>query len=413
MRYLYGDSVPFPPQYDFLAALEVFCAQAARVVRLDAETRALRKGANDGAVTRGRAVDELEAFHREAVGALRDGAKDSLQILVREYVQQLADLAQRLVEEQRRQAVSTSDREQQTTRVECDRRQQESRDALEKLLGAIRLPVQATHVTMHIEEAHNAFAGVFVYEGALVAGFTLSSGDVEEWRGPRKVGDFAQDVTLPVGVKRSLFKRTVAPETITLDDYVIGGFELHDDRFQLQLRKRADAPDSLVFTVRRNDKGVTAEVHHPDDAEAESGLPAQLDASSATDIERLGHLLRKASGPVLARKKRLTSLSLAGDDVWENDLGARVVALVVAVIAPTVSEVARRSPNAHELSLKVENDTGRREEIYLRKAQLVSALSSVTPKERGVFDPLGLIASGPRESVESITDEAIIGVERA
>jgi hypothetical protein len=70
--------------------------------------------------------------------------------------------------------------------------------------------------------------------------------------------------------------------------------------------------------------------------------------------------------------------------------------------------VARRSPNEHELSLKVENDSGRREEIYLRKAQLVSSLSSVTPKERGVFDPLGLIASGPRESIESLTDEAIL-----
>ena len=73
-----------------------------------------------------------------------------------------------------------------------------------------------------------------------------------------------------------------------------------------------------------------------------------------------------------------------------------------------MAEVARRSPNEHELSLKVENDTGRREEIYLRKAQLVSALASVTPKARGVFDPLGLIASGPRDSVESLGDEAII-----
>ena len=32
---------------------------------------------------------------------------------------------------------------------------------------------------------------------------------------------------------------------------------------------------------------------------------------------------------------------------------------------------------------------GRREDIYLRKAQLVSALASVTPKARRVFDPLG------------------------
>ncbi|MGH7295076.1 MAG: hypothetical protein ACRELB_09090, partial [Polyangiaceae bacterium] len=305
MRYLYGDSVPFPPQYDFLAALEVFCAQAARVVRLDAETRALRKGANDGAVARGRAVDELEAFHREALAALRDGAKDSIQVLVREYVQQLADLAQRLVDEQRRQAVSTSDREQQTTRLECDRRQQESREALEKLLVAVRLPVQDTHITMQLEEGENVLSGVFTHEGGLVAGFTLASADVEQWRGPRKVGDFAQDMTLPVGVKRSLFKRTVAPETITLDEYVVGGFDLKQDGCRLQLRRRADGPDSLVFTVRRVEGRLSAEVHHPDDAEAESGLPAVLDASSANDLERLCQLLHNACTPVTARRKRL------------------------------------------------------------------------------------------------------------
>ena len=129
---------------------------------------------------------------------------------------------------------------------------------------------------------------------------------------------------------------------------------------------------------------------------------------SAQEVERLWQQLRAACGPLLARKKRLMSLKLGGTDVTEHDLGTKVVALVVGAIASTVGEVARRSPNEHEMSLKVENDSGRREEIYLRKAQLVSALSSVTPKERGVFDPLGLIASGPRESMESLTDEAIL-----
>jgi len=408
MRYLYGDSVPFPPQYDFLAALEVFCAQAARVVRLDAETRALRTAAEEGAITRNRGVEELDAFHREAVGALKDGARDSLQVAVREYVQQLSELAQRIVDEARRVAIQTSDRDQQATRSECGRRRLESREALEKLLIAVRLPVQETHITMALDQGANALSGVFTHEGGLVASFTLAGDDVDDWRVPRHVKDFAQDVTMPVGVKRSLFKRSVTSETITLDDFVLGGFDLRDDRAELRLRKKAESLDSLVFIMHRVDDKLSAEVHHPDDVEAESGLPAVLDHASALEVERLWQQLRSACGTLLARKKRLVSLSLGGADVTEQDLGTKVVALIVAAIAPTVGEVARRSPNAHELSLKVENDSGRREEIYLRKAQLVSSLSSVTPKERGVFDPLGLIASGPRESMESLTDEAIL-----
>jgi hypothetical protein len=408
MRYLYGDSVPFPPQYDFLAALEVFCAQAARVVRLDAETRALKKAAEEGALARNRAVEELEAFHREAVAALKDGARDSTQPMVRDYVQQLSELAQRIADEARRQAIHASDRDHQATRTECERRRAEGRDALQKLLVAVRLPVEETHLTMVLTDGRHEMAAVCSHAGGLTAAFTLATEEVDDWRAPRHVRDFAQQVTLPVGVKRSLFKRTVAPETITLDEYVVGGFALHDDRAELRLRKRAEAPDSLVFNMRRVEAKLTAEVHHPDDAEAESGLAAVLDAASAAEVERLWQHLRQACSPLLARRKKLVSLSLDGSDVSEYDLGTKVVALVVATIAQTVSEVARRSPNTHELSLKVESDSGRREEIYLRKAQLVSALSSVTPKERGVFDPLGLIASGPRESLESLTDEAVL-----
>jgi hypothetical protein len=407
MRYLYGDSVPFPPQYDFLAALEVFCVQAARVVRADAEARAIRKAAEEGAIARGRAVGELEAFHKEAVGALRDGARDSIQPLVRDYVRQVAELAQRLVEEAARMAIQTSERDAQTTRAECEKRRSEARDGLEKLLVAMRLPMQETHVRMKLEQQHD-FSAVVTYEDGLVASFTLAAAESEDWRMPRHVRDFAQQVMMPVGVKRSLFNRRVASETITLDEFVLGGFELRDDRAEIRLRRKADMPDSLVFNLRRLEDRLSAEVHHPDDAEAESGLPAVLDQPSAAEVERLWQLLRKACTPVLARKKRLMTLSLAGNDVFEHDLGANVVSHVVRVIAPIVGEVARRSPNVHELSLKVENDSGRREEIYLRKAQLVSALSTVTPKERGVFDPLGLIASGPRESLESLTDDAIL-----
>jgi len=408
MRYLYGDSVPFPPQYDFLAALEVFCTQAARVVRLDAESRALRKAAEEGALQRGRAVDELDAFHREAVGALRDAAKDSSEALVGDYVRQVGDVAQRIVEEARRAAVTTSDRDQQSARAECDKRRTEVRDALERMLVAVRLPISETQVRAALGGEGNELSAVFTYDEGLLAAFTLDAAALEDWRSARRVADFAQQVTLPVGVKRSLFKRAVAPENLTLDDYVFGGFELRDDRADLRLRRKLESPDSLVFAVRRNEERVVAEVHYPEDAEAESGLPAVLDASSATEIERLWQLLRSACAPVLARKKRLVTLSLEGSDVLENDLGTSVVALVVKAIAPIVQEVAKRSPNAHELSLKVENDSGRREEIYLRKAQLVSSLSSVPPRERGVFDPLGLIASDARPAAESLSDEVVL-----
>ena len=41
MRYLYGDSAPFPHSYNFLSTLESFIGAAARIVKLDSESRSL------------------------------------------------------------------------------------------------------------------------------------------------------------------------------------------------------------------------------------------------------------------------------------------------------------------------------------------------------------------------------------
>jgi hypothetical protein len=408
MRYLYGDSVPFPPQYDFLAALDAFCTHAARVVRCDAESRALRTSAEAAAAQRSKAVEELEAFHTEAVTALREGAKDSAQSMVIDYVHQLSDLAQRIADDARRSAVQAAERDAQITRAESNKRSADVRDALEKLLVAVRVPVVETQITMSLVDGRNELSATFCHPGELVAAFTLAADESEDWKAPRQVRHFAQNVSLPVGVKRSLFKRTVAPETIVLDEYVLGGFELRDDGAVLRLRKRAEHADSLVFDLKRLEDRVTAEVHHPDDAEAESGLAAVLDQSSAAEVERLWQLVRSACASLLSRKRRLVRLTLGGESVFENERSTDVVRLIVGGMAPVVSEVSRRSPNSHELSLKVENEAGRREEIYLRKAQLVAVLATVPSDARRVFDPLGLASGSGSDLVEIASDEVVV-----
>ena len=52
--------------------------------------------------------------------------------------------------------------------------------------------------------------------------------------------------------------------------------------------------------------------------------------------------------------------------------------------------MARRSPNARELSLKREGSDGRREEFYLKRDQLIEALQPLPREGRAVFAPLGL-----------------------
>jgi hypothetical protein len=93
---------------------------------------------------------------------------------------------------------------------------------------------------------------------------------------------------------------------------------------------------------------------------------------------------------VLDQKEQLINVSLDAQPVFENGLAVPFVVRLVGMFGPTVREIAKRSPNEFELTLKTEAEGGRREELYLRKEALVSTLQPLPAKGREVFAPLGL-----------------------
>jgi hypothetical protein len=194
-------------------------------------------------------------------------------------------------------------------------------------------------------------------------------------------------VNLPVGLKRSLFKRTVSHELVSLDDYYLGGFDLADETVELKLRRKPDQKDSLVFELRHTDAGFYAEVLHPDDPDAASLEPV-LDQAAATELERFSTLLRSACGAVVARRSRVLGVTLNGQDVFENGLVTQLLSTIVKIITPTVAEISRRSGSPAELTLKTEDDDGKRQEIYVKKAELFAKLAEVPPKAKPLFEPL-------------------------
>ena len=91
-------------------------------------------------------------------------------------------------------------------------------------------------------------------------------------------------------------------------------------------------------------------------------------------IEALWQRLEEACAHTLERKQKVDSVVLDGHDVFEDERVAAFINAFIAQYAPIVGEIARRSPAPRELSLKLEHEDGRREEIYLKKDQLASYL---------------------------------------
>jgi hypothetical protein len=83
-------------------------------------------------------------------------------------------------------------------------------------------------------------------------------------------------------------------------------------------------------------------------------------------------------------------IDLDGKDVYKNHLGLALVSRLVKTFAPIVEEITTRSPSEAELSLKREDDSGKREELYLRREELLKKLQPLNAEGRGYFAPLGL-----------------------
>lgn len=412
MRYLYGDSEPFSPAYDFIGALESFVTHGARVAKLDAEIRVLHEQGREARRARQASSDELDRFHRSTMEALDKTLPADGDPVLLEYCRRLKEVAVQVVAETRKTIAAAEANDAEIERVEVERRRTEIFSSLEALLSLLRLPTIDTSVRMRLVEGRNEMAAVFAHADELVISFQLSVAKLPDWRQPRKVSEFATGVELPVGIKRGWFSRAVQQELASLDDELIGSLDLQKDRTELCLRRKATEKDSIAILIERSGDKVAAQIHYLDDPEAEEHR-APLDDVATAHLQRLDEGLRKGLNGVLTAKERLLSIQHHGVDVVQQDQCAGFIRNLVAFAAPIVAEIARRTPNAAELALKVEKEGGRREEIYVRKADLAARLGILEPSLWSVFAPLNLgeppAADPPAE--QPAGDAAVLGLD--
>ena len=394
MRFLFGDSTPFPLGYNFLATLESFMATATRIVQIENETASVRRTNEEAASSRVKGLEALEQFHNVVMRAVQDTAQKVHHAHALEYAQRVAEFASQYVEEHKRATLASNERESMQLRTEADRRIGEQRQLLETFLKVARLPVNRTKISIRLvgegKEFRHQMSAVFDNPDDIQTAFTLDPMKVPAWNGPRRVSDFVQGVELLVGVEKSWLRGTVTPKQQNVDDWFVTQADMSDDSLELTLRRNMREKEMLVFHIRKIEGILNGTVEHPGAPGAESAVAAQIQHADLNQLEKLWRALRGAARDVLDHKEQLLGVFLDQQPVFEGGLVLAFVVRLVAMFAPTVREVAKRSPNEHELSLKIEHEGGRREEIYLRKESLVNALHPLPASGRQVFAPLGL-----------------------
>jgi hypothetical protein len=393
MRYLYGDSTPFPLGYNFLTTLEAFMTASTRIVQLDVEGTILAKQRDEVAQNRVKGLEALEQFHNVVMRAVKDTAQKVQHQHALEYARAVAEYATHYIDEHRRNTLASNERESLQLRNEGDRRATEMRAHLEAFLKAARFPVLKTKLALRLnidgKDARHSGTAAFEHPDGIATAFTIAPHRTTTWAVPRKVTDFVQGVDLHVGVEKSWLRGTVTAKQLNVDDWTVMQVEMSDESFELTLRRKPSEKEMLIFHIRRSDGSVIGTLEHPGAPGAEA-LPGNLSAADVAQIERIWAAMETATRDVVDQKEQLINVSLDAQPVFENGLALPFIVRLVSMFGPTVREIAKRSPNEFELTLKAEAEGGRREELYLRKEALVSTLQPLPARGREVFAPLGL-----------------------
>jgi hypothetical protein len=407
MRFLFGDSTPFPLPFDFLRTLEAFMTAGTRVVQLEHRAQKLADEAFSARLDRAQGLEKVDELHAKVLGSL-DQAGAPRHPLAAEYAKKLTQRATGLLNEQRTSAEESNERDDIRVATERERSNKEIEAHLRTFFQVARLPTLGAKLSTTLIEGRPDARASLVHPGNIAVSFTLSTSKAPAWGAPRKISDLIGPTELLLGIKKSWIGNKVSLEPVRLDDWVIGSAELSDAAATIAVRKKPDQKDALIFRLKRDQGRLSGLVDHPGDPNA-ALVPPTAEPSDLPHLDRLWTALSGKFDEIIEERAAVTSVSLDSEDVFLRGLGQKLVERLVSVLAPMALEVARRSPNATELSLKREGENGRREELYLKREQLVVTLEPLPRDGRAVFAPLGLEEWVPPETgrppLVSLTEE--------
>jgi hypothetical protein len=400
---VYGDSTPFPYEGNFietirhaidcgvslLSAQQTLDAANARIAEVDRakHLEKLRLQAMSGTVKRTLAAEMAPSAER----LVRAGSR-------------ILDASRAAIEaEVAALEIGAAEEIARARQIAADARTVVQR-ALETFLLHHDLPGTETGLRLSAEESrYRAQAQVgtpFGVEG----GFDLEIPLAHEWGRPVRVADLSAGTEVHVPTESGLFFKKVAVQPVKLDRLFVTALYIGSARGTITLRRQptggagykvdfdATGDRTRVLMVRLGEDGT------------ETVDPVQdLTGEDAVHLLRLWQRVLASTEELGRRRHAMTGAAYEGVQIKSFDEPKLVAARIVRLLAPIVREIAQRSGAPGELVLRRDVRAGRRDEIYITKAELHEKVLALPPALRSVFDPFELDSPrSPRAPAPSV-----------
>jgi hypothetical protein len=118
--------------------------------------------------------------------------------------------------------------------------------------------------------------------------------------------------------------------------------------------------------------------------------PFDPEPGDIPNVLRLRDKLEEACQALATKRRAVVEARLDGETIEQSTTMRALVDKLVQVMAPMVREIAAHSLSPDELVLRRMMGDGRREEIFITKAELRAHLDELGEVDRRLFDPLQL-----------------------
>jgi len=390
MSYLYGDSTPSPLEVnfvDFLGDCLDCCAH------LLISTEALRQEAERGDTLRRTADADAKRLERLA-SAVSSAVKDVPAIQGDDHatrcavaiVRSSSDLVRNEIEQVNttlQSALASLDVARAAERQSCEK-------SFETLLLKHDLPQSSKGLSFQMQPNAPYAARLRVstpYGVGAILGLDVPSSNL--YGHPFRIDRVIERLEVQGPDAGGWLKKEGTMRPQRLDKLHLTYLDLDADESLIKLRAAADGSGS-GFDVLVRSEGPRVTLKRVGDREGAAEMSFDVEDPDAGSLLKL---LEKLEGPareLTSHRKVLVEAHLDDRLLRDHEDPGLLVERLIKVIAPVVQEIARRSPTSSELVLKRLVTGGRREEIFVTKAELRARIDHLPPPLRAVFDPLGL-----------------------
>lgn len=395
MKYLYGDSTEFQMQIDFLRLLNNFVETSVKTIKLENAVFDLKETITDRRRLKNSVIDEMDNFTLAIENAIVEAVSRSKeQETIVKYAEKSKEILKKFIEDGKTKFTDEIFQEIAQLEKKIDEADEGNRKILETFF--IYDPIPIIGITYTIKAAEKGFSARVQVdsEDGISCIFDIVSSESPFWKGNVRVYDLVKGVEIPARMKKPFLKKELVPDIVSIDEFLLGDLVLSDKELDVVFRKRSD-PNAERFRLKMNLKGdFSVDVSHAEVNGVEKSIAAVPELKNELNILRLQELGKKIvekTNYLYPKKLKLISLLMKDRDVLKENLIFDLMQKVAEIFAPTVAEIKKRSPSNVELSLKSEDETGKRNEIYLKKSEVKEKLNAINEKGARLLEILDVM----------------------